>query len=69
MRKPNNVSTFDDEIAPPGQLTKKKSFMDSLHLIGAIARKDSFIDPNPGVRKKSLTQFSISDWDDLLCPN
>ena len=66
IRKLNNFSTFDEELEAPGELTKKKSFMESLQFIGAISRKDSFQIKDTRLRKNSVSHFSIADWDDLI---
>ena len=66
IRKLNNFSTFDEEFEAPGELTKKKSFMESLQFIGAISRKDSFQIKDARLRKNSVSHFSIADWDDLV---
>lgn len=64
VRKPCTFSTFEEDLEAPSQLSKKKSFLDCLQFIGAINRKESIRVEEPRTKKRGISHFCISSWDD-----
>ena len=63
IRKLNHFTTPEDHFLPPLELTEKKSFIDSLHFIGAIGRKDSYKINDVGFLNRSFSQLSKVDFE------